>query len=72
MKHYDLPTETNYSGHVYWGEYPLSFAACLEMDDCYRLLLAKNADPNRRDSNGNTVIHMCVIVNKMTQFDLAI
>ena len=28
-EHYILPIETNYSGHVYWGEYPLPFAACL-------------------------------------------
>ena len=71
-EHFDLPIETNYSGHVYWGEYALSFAACLEMDDCYRLLLAKgSADADRGDSNGNTVLHMCVIVDKKPQFDLA-
>lgn len=70
-EHYDLPVATNYAGHVYWGEYPLSFAACLEQEDCYRLLLAKGADPDRQDTNGNTVIHMCVILNKMNMFDLA-
>jgi ankyrin repeat protein len=70
-EYFDLPVETNYAGHVYWGEYSLSFAACLEMDDCYRLLLAKGADDDLGDSNGNTVIHMCVIVDKMSQFDLA-
>ena len=68
---YDLPLETDYHGYVYWGEYPLSFAACLELEDCYRLLLAKGADPDRGDTNGNTVIHMCVIVNKIEMFNLA-
>lgn len=24
-----LAPMTNYDGYVYWGEYPLSFAACL-------------------------------------------
>ena len=70
-EHFDLPIMTNYAGHVYWGEFSLSFAACLEQEDCYRLLLAKGADPDRQDTNGNTVIHMCVILNKMNMFDLA-
>ena len=26
-------------GHVYWGEYPLSFAACLGQEECYRWTL---------------------------------
>lgn len=37
----------------------------LELEDCYRILLAKGADPDRPDSNGNTVLHMCVIVDKL-------
>ena len=47
--------------HVYWGEYPLGFAACLGQEECVRLLLAKGADPNVQDTNGNTVMHMLVI-----------
>ena len=27
---------TNYAGYVYWGEYPLYFAACLGQEECYR------------------------------------
>lgn len=50
--------------YVYWGEYPLSFAACLGQEECYRLVLAKGADPNAQDSNGNTVLHMLVIYDK--------
>lgn len=70
-EYYNLPLQTNYSGHVYWGEYPLAFAACLELEDCYRLLLAKQANPDWQDSNGNTVTHMCIIVNKINMFDFA-
>lgn len=61
---------TNYDGYVYWGEYPLSFAACLGQEECYRLVLARGADPNNQDSNGNTVLHMLVIYEKITSFDM--
>lgn len=56
---------TNYDGYAYWGEYPLSFAACLGLTDCYKLLLAKGANPNRQDSNGNATLHMAVIADRM-------
>ncbi|XP_053601243.1 transient receptor potential cation channel subfamily V member 5 [Plodia interpunctella] len=62
---------TNYEGYVYWGEYPLSFAACLGQEECYRLILARGADPNKQDTNGNTVMHMLVIYSKMSTFDMA-
>ncbi|EFN65752.1 Transient receptor potential cation channel subfamily V member 5 [Camponotus floridanus] len=57
--------ETNYNGYVYWGEYPLSFAACLGQEECYRLILARGADPDKQDTNGNTVLHM------LATFDMA-
>ncbi|KOC68960.1 Transient receptor potential cation channel subfamily V member 6 [Habropoda laboriosa] len=57
--------ETNYSGYVYWGEYPLNFAACLGQEECYRLILARGADPDKQDTNGNTVLHM------LATFDMA-
>lgn len=63
--------ETNYSGYVYWGEYPLNFAACLGQEECYRLMLARGADPDKQDTNGNTVLHMLVIYEKQTTFDMA-
>ncbi|XP_015113210.1 transient receptor potential cation channel subfamily V member 5 [Diachasma alloeum] len=63
--------ETNYDGYVYWGEYPLSFAACLGQEECYRLVLARGADPDKQDTNGNTVLHMLVIYSKVTTFDMA-
>ncbi|KAK0075105.1 hypothetical protein PV325_007352, partial [Microctonus aethiopoides] len=63
--------ETNYDGYVYWGEYPLSFAACLGQEECYRLMLARGADPDKQDTNGNTVLHMLVIYQKLGTFDMA-
>lgn len=52
---------------MYWGEYPLSFAACLGQEECYRLMLARGANPNNKDTNGNTVLHMLVIYEKMVR-----
>lgn len=63
--------ETNYNGYVYWGEYPLNFAACLGQEECYRLILARGADPDKQDTNGNTVLHMLVIYEKLATFDMA-
>ncbi len=60
-----LPTQTNYMGMSYYGEYPLSFAAIMNQQDCVRLLIARGVDPNMQDSNGNTVLHMLVIHNKL-------
>uniref|UniRef100_A0A0K0FJE3 Nanchung (inferred by orthology to a D. melanogaster protein) n=1 Tax=Strongyloides venezuelensis TaxID=75913 RepID=A0A0K0FJE3_STRVS len=67
----DLPSKTNYTGRMYFGEYPLSFAACSGQVDCYRLLRAKRADPNLKDTNGNTVLHMTVIHEKLDMLKLA-
>lgn len=50
---------------MYYGELPLAFAACTNQADCYRLLRAKRADPNQKDTNGNTVLHMTVIHENM-------
>ncbi|CAG9540766.1 unnamed protein product [Cercopithifilaria johnstoni] len=57
----DLGLKTTYNGQMYFGEYPLSFAACINQSDCYRILIAKHADPNHKDTNGNTVLHLAVI-----------
>jgi transient receptor potential cation channel subfamily V member 5 len=57
---------------VYWGEYPLCFAACLGQEECYRLILARNANPNNQDTNGNTVLHMLVIYQKVVRFLISI
>lgn len=56
--------------YVYWGEYPLSFAACLGQEECYRLMLARGANPDNQDTNGNTVLHMLVIYSKLVGLSL--
>lgn len=60
-EHALLSKHTYYTGHLYWGEFPLAFAACLSQIDCFRMLCAYGADPNWQDSNGNTVLHICCI-----------
>ncbi|KAF2896771.1 hypothetical protein ILUMI_09404 [Ignelater luminosus] len=64
-------TVSNYQGYVYWGEYALSISACLGQEECYRLILAKGADPNVQDTNGNTALHLLVIYEKLEAFDMA-
>jgi ankyrin repeat protein len=54
-----------YYSYVYWGEYPLTFAACLGQEECYRLMLARGANPDNQDTNGNTVLHMLVIYERL-------
>ncbi|KAK6747267.1 hypothetical protein RB195_000461 [Necator americanus] len=56
---------------MYWGELPLSFAACTNNQDCFRLLRAFKADPNMTDTNGNTVLHLTVIHDLPEMFSLA-
>lgn len=69
-EHPSLPVNTNYKGYSYFGEYPLSFAAILNQEECIRLLIAKDANPNLQDSNGNTVLHMLVINDNLKMFQL--
>ncbi|KAH0998764.1 hypothetical protein HUJ04_003276, partial [Dendroctonus ponderosae] len=57
--------------YVYWGEYPLSFAACLGQEESFRLILAKGANLDAQDTNGNTVLHLLVIYSKVEAFDMA-
>ncbi|CAL2041043.1 unnamed protein product [Caenorhabditis brenneri] len=68
----ELSLKTNYTGNMYLGEYPLSFAACLNQPEMFRLLLAFKANPNAQDTNGNSVLHMCVIHENMNMFRLAL
>ncbi|KAI1728806.1 ion transport protein domain-containing protein [Ditylenchus destructor] len=72
FEHALLARHTNYTGHLYWGEYPLSFAACLSEKECFRLLGAYGADPNWQDTNGNTVLHICTIRENWRMFELAL
>lgn len=48
---------------MYWGETPLSFAACLSLGEAMGWLLEGGADLYATDSNGNNVLHMMVIHN---------
>ena len=52
------------AGYAYYGEYPLSFAACFGYEDIYDYLVDHGADPNFQDSFGNNVLHMMVIANQ--------
>lgn len=65
-----LSDVTNYESNTYWGEYPLSFAAGLGLEDMVRYLLARGACPNKQDTNGNTVLHIMVIHDKLDMYDL--
>ncbi|CAI4228757.1 unnamed protein product [Auanema sp. JU1783] len=67
----DLSPNTRYNGQMYWGEYPLSFAACTNQKDTFRLLKAFKADLNMMDTNGNTVLHLAVIHDLPDMFKLA-
>ena len=40
----DVCIKSNYDGYVYWGEYPLNFAAVLNQEECYRLILSRGAN----------------------------
>ncbi|KOB61355.1 Nanchung, partial [Operophtera brumata] len=51
----NVQPETNYNGY----------------EECYRLILARGANPDKQDTNGNTVLHMLVIYEKMSTFDMA-
>lgn len=63
----DMSVATDYEGYCYFGEYPLSFAAVLQQEESVRLLIAKGADTNCQDSNGNTALHMCVLYNRIVR-----
>ncbi|KAH7712767.1 Protein OCR-2, partial [Aphelenchoides avenae] len=67
----ELSLKTEYKGRMYFGEYPLSFAACIQQFDCYRLLRVKQGNPNLQDTNGNTVLHMVVIHEKLDMLKYA-
>lgn len=68
----DLCLKTNYLGYVAWGEYPFAFAACLEQEECYRLMLSKGANHDLQDTNGCTVTHVLVVFDLMRIWDMAV
>ncbi|XP_072264159.1 transient receptor potential cation channel subfamily V member 5-like [Pyxicephalus adspersus] len=48
-------------GHYYYGEYVISFAACVGNPEILRLLVEKGAPLDAQDSQGNTVFHILVL-----------
>ncbi|XP_018413282.1 PREDICTED: transient receptor potential cation channel subfamily V member 6-like [Nanorana parkeri] len=48
-------------GHYYYGEYVISFAACVGNVEIIRLLVEKGAPLDAQDSQGNTVFHILVL-----------
>lgn len=47
---------TDYDGLAYLGEYPLAWAACVNNESVYNLLLEVGADPDAQDSFGNMIL----------------
>lgn len=60
-----LIENSKYEALAYYGEYPLAFAACFASKEIYDYLIEKDADPNLQDTNGNTVLHVLIINNKL-------
>eukprot|EP00798_Chlamydomonas_sp_ICE-L_P026129 gene26129-11847_t len=55
---------------VYYGEYPLSFAACTGQKDIVSYLKRHGARVNGdKDASGNTALHMCVHHDQIDMFD---
>eukprot|EP00201_Polytomella_parva_P020198 CAMPEP_0175043104 /NCGR_PEP_ID=MMETSP0052_2-20121109/2973_1 /TAXON_ID=51329 ORGANISM="Polytomella parva, Strain SAG 63-3" /NCGR_SAMPLE_ID=MMETSP0052_2 /ASSEMBLY_ACC=CAM_ASM_000194 /LENGTH=456 /DNA_ID=CAMNT_0016306069 /DNA_START=224 /DNA_END=1591 /DNA_ORIENTATION=- len=55
---------------LYYGEFPLSFAACTGQKDIVSFLKRHGARVNLdKDSNGNTALHMCVLHDQMEMYD---
>ncbi|XP_024428624.1 transient receptor potential cation channel subfamily V member 5 [Desmodus rotundus] len=46
--------------HIYFGEHPLSFAACVGSEEIVRLLIEHGANIRAQDALGNTVLHILV------------
>lgn len=52
-----------HNGPCYFGEYPLFFAACSNQKSVIEYLLKNGANLDVADSNGNNILHLCVIHN---------
>ncbi|CAO1426317.1 unnamed protein product [Diamesa serratosioi] len=59
---------TDYEGLAYLGEFPLAWAACVNNESVYNLLLEVGADPDAQDSFGNMILHMVVVGDKLDMF----
>ncbi|CAG7720996.1 unnamed protein product [Allacma fusca] len=63
---------TDYEGLAYLGEYPLAWAACMNSESVYNLLLEEGADPDWQDSFGNMILHMVVITDQLGMYGYAL
>lgn len=63
---------TDYEGLAYLGEYPLSWAACVNNEGVYNLLVDQDADPDMQDTFGNSVLHMVVVHDQLGMFGYAL
>jgi hypothetical protein len=52
-------------GSLYYGEYPLSWAASIDDKRIYNSLINFGADPNLVDTYGNMVLHVIVVREKL-------
>ncbi|XP_039252712.2 transient receptor potential cation channel subfamily V member 5-like [Styela clava] len=68
----DTLEKEKYEGLAYYGEFPLSFAASVGNNDMYDLLLKNGANVNKRDTFGNTTLHLAVIHNKIDMYHHAV
>ncbi|GIY47172.1 transient receptor potential cation channel subfamily V member 5 [Caerostris extrusa] len=64
--------KTNFEGLSYFGEYPLSWAACCDDEPSYNLLVKHGADPNLQDTFGNNILHVLVIRDKLKMYGYAL
>ena len=67
-----LVQQSQYATLAYYGEYPLALAACFSNKEVYDYLIDQGGDPNLPDSNGNTVLHVLVINNRVVRLNLMI
>ena len=66
-----LVSNESFEGYVSWGEYPMNFAAVLDQEEIYRLILAKGGNFDLQDTNGCTVTHIMVVYDNIKMFDMA-
>ena len=68
----DIPLKTNYLGYVSWGEYAHNFAAVLNQEEIFRLILAKGGNCDLQDTNGCNASHIMVVYDNIKMFDLVV